>query len=249
MRRVTGAEIAVFNLERTAFEFVIHNALQDISMLEEAKAASLPERISMSQERDRFLGWIANKQKAELQPLLDRTAKATQNRLAPWARLAMGRLAAMGHKLCLYSATIPHELVTAYAEGIEATIPATRIPFVQGRNLIMESGYYAGGVGLAPKRRFIETLQSRGYGIYFTADSFMSSLGVIKQGRHQLIVNPDRQLKGSFESYQRHQLQWDAKRPQLVSIQEPLGDQNFLLDLSNQEHQDTFYSLIPGLEQ
>lgn len=239
----------MFNLERTAFEFVIQNALHDISMLEEAKPLNHVGHVSMRQERDRFLGWIANKQKAELQPLLDRTAEATQDRLAPWARLAIGRLATMGHKICLYSATMPHELVTAYANGIEAALPDVRIPFVQGKNLIMESGHYAGGVGLAPKRQFIDTLQSKGYGIYFTADSFMSSLGVVKQGRHQLIVNPDRQLKGSFESYQRHQLQWDAKRPQLVSIQEPLGYQNFLLDLNNQEHQDTFYSLIPGLEQ
>lgn len=234
--------VAVYNLERTVASFVIKHSLEDAVATEMLQTLEDRGRLaSMREDRLRLLGCLANKTEDEIEPWLARTAKLAGERLAPWAVLAMGVHADADRAIALYSATLPHEIVEAYANGIEINWPSVNVEFVMGRELFKSStNRYTGEVGCAPKIAFLKNLVEKGHRIDFVAESWPAAYTAVRMARHHLIVNPQVAPNGF-----NNRLYWLEKQPHTTRAVIQPGDNESKFDLAElvqrENFQDYFY--------
>jgi hypothetical protein len=232
----SASEVAVFNLERTVVDVVFGNALADI------EAANLacdlePENgsSSISQDRERFLGWLAGKTELEIDPLLELTAEQAAERLLPWACLVMNEEVQMDRLICLYSVTVPQDILEAYAEGIEDAITGADVKFVFGKPTEKIDGRYTGKLGGVNKARTVEQLIAQGLGIHFIADSFVSGFPAFKYARHAYAINPNAEV-----TRHKGEISWHYENPDLVSVRLPSAPTWDRFDLSVPSEQEDF---------
>jgi hypothetical protein len=228
--------IAVFNAERTIVDSVFVNALNDVASLGYNRDLWNPrERTSIKEQREIFLGWLANRTLTEIDPLLDVTADRTGERLAPWAQLVIGKEAAIGNTICLYSSTMPEPLLEAYADGIETILPTAQVEYVMGKPLLRDrNSHFTGRVGQMLKATSLEELEEEGCTIEFVADSFSHAWPAIRMGKRRLIVNPDTDMYDRFHS-RTPVLYWREGAPTDIETRVPYDEYARFYDLTDRD--------------
>lgn len=249
MRLHTSKELVVLNLEATITDFVVKNVLDDLGLNSNGNGHRETHTAPMSEQRARFLGWVASKSETDLDPLLDTTTERAGERLAPWARLLISAHAVQGRAICLYSCSVPEPIVDAYADGIEKAVSGAEVESVMGRPLLKNGKRYSGELGDAPKTSFVEGLLARDREIHLLADSFLSGLRAMQLARHKLVVNPDDHLREKTAVQAWHRLKWSYKAPDTSLLAAPHAKRPQAYNLGERADQARLLADLPGLLQ
>lgn len=230
-------EIAVFGLERTITDRVLHNALGDIALLGlgDPDVERGFKAFRNSEQRTAMYNWMSDRDEGDVEQLLDQTAHMTPERIAPWAKLVIGAEYEAGRQICLYSSTLPQELVEAYADGVETLIPGVEIEWIFGKPTFKENGKYTGKTGGMLKANIMESLNAKGHDIDLVADSFYTALPAMHKGRRILFVNPDQSLIESESFKNSTSLYWRRDDPQTTRLRMPDDAWDRIYDLGDEE--------------
>lgn len=234
-----NSDVAVFGLERTIADHVMQNALLDIAALGLGGVAieEAAQEFRVAAQREAFFEWLTGRDEDSMNPFLERSAEEAGNRIAPWAKLVIGTEFEAGRQICLYSSTVPDELVQAYADGIEIAVPGIDVTWSFGKPLLQVDGTYTGRTGSMLKAESLERLQANGNEIAFVADSFLTAIPAIRKARQQLLVNPDRSLIDSSYSRKTPCLFWRRDDLMDVRLRLPGDEWDSLYDMADEEDQ------------
>ncbi len=235
----TTGEVAFFNLERTVVDYVYGNAVDDLSeRFGSAPRHGQTEKSTLAGDHQRLLGWLATSREADIDCLLNITAQKTDKRLASWAKLVIGAYAQAGVPLCVYSATLPHNMAKAYASGITTAVPGSEIAFVRGKRQV--DGRYQRSEGTVSRKEVFAILEEQGKQPIFMADSFLRSMYTLKEMPGHLLVNPDEVVRGTPRHHSRHQILWTPNQPAQTTFKPADQYKAFDFDLSDPVAQADF---------
>ncbi len=213
------SDLAVYNLERTITDFVIRDGLRDMHDVGLIPAFDMDheKRQPVEDQKKRLLGAIASRTEADLDDWLDLTADRAPDRLARWAKLAITAHSQRGDEIALYSASVPHQLLEAYAEGIEESVADANVSQLAGKPLLKSGGRFTGQTGDMLKCSVVERFLAEGYGISFIADSFPSARPAFKYATRPLVVNPPESRHHNNRDYNfRDLLFWRDRSNQVI---------------------------------
>jgi hypothetical protein len=230
----------VYNLEET----LIEAGLEPVASEEELDA--LPDE----DVQKAFVRWTTGKTPEDLQPLFDHVTAQAGERVAQWSGLVATHeaLPAYGreHDLAIISRYVPHEIVEAYANGLESAwgVPiAVRAGSVLGKH---SDGTYKGLDDWLHKRTLLVTLnRQENRTLAVVADSFADGDSGLFNSQHPILVDAD----GKREERWRDRvdiLRTDPDRPEIAKLIKAGEDVLTVYNLEEMHEAEAFINALYG---